>query len=139
MQAKIALLADAANMTPEGKLNILGEFNIMWTSTFPATWPLMWLVLKLEATAAEGGSHMLTIKCIDDDGTQVGPTIDGELNMGKPFRPGMPHRGAVILGIRNAQFPKAGTYEFEILVDGHSIASVPLYVLPSAERPQGKG
>ncbi len=130
MRARIAVLADAANVSREGKLNILGQFEVIYAASTPVTWPAMHLVLKLEATAGEGPKHKVGIRVVDEDGNVIGPMIDAESNFGPPFRPGHPLRANLILGIAGASFPKHGTYSFEILVDDHNIESVPLYVLP---------
>ncbi len=138
MEVKLALLADAANVTAEGKLNILGEFNILWVPTLPFTWPSMQLVVKFEATAGEGPKHKLGIRIVDEDGNPAAPPLDGEIDMGKQARPGMPYRSQLILGIQNATFKQHGTFSFEILIASHNVATIPLYVLPAEERRPSK-
>jgi hypothetical protein len=135
MELKVALLADAANVSVEGKLNILGEFGIIWARQVPVSWPLMQLVLRLEATAAEGPRHRLGIRAMNEDGQLVAQPVDIEVDFGPPFRPGLPHRGQFVLGIQGATFLAFGQYGFEILVDGHSVGSVPLHILPQQVPP----
>ena len=52
MDVTLALLADAANVSQDGKLNILGIFNGLGAAAFPATHPSMHLVLRFEASRA---------------------------------------------------------------------------------------
>ena len=54
MEVKLAGFCDAANISREGKLNILGEFNTLYAAAVPVIWPLMYVVIKIEATAGEG-------------------------------------------------------------------------------------
>ena len=49
MKVTLAVLADYANVSREGKLNILGIFNIIHAASFPCTHGEMVLVTKLEA------------------------------------------------------------------------------------------
>ncbi len=135
MELKLAVLADAANVSVEGKLNILGEFSVIWSAAVPVVWPLMQLVLRLEATAGEGPRHRLGIRILTEDGQPIAPPVDAEVDFGPPFRAGVPHRGQFVIGIGGSVFPRFGAYSFEILVGGHSVGSVPLWVLPVAERP----
>ncbi len=135
MKMVLGLLADAANTTGSGKLNVLGEFNVLWAPDFPFVLTQMVLVLRLEATAGEGSEHELGIRIVDEDGHNAGPTLDGKIDMGKPWRPGLPYRSQTILTFQGAVFPKAGTYTFEIIGDKQQIGVIQLHVRPASERP----
>jgi len=128
MEVKLAVIADAANVSREGKLNILGEFNTIFAATVPIRWPVMVLVVKLEAPVAEGPEHAFGVRVVDEDGNFVAPNIDGRITFGGHTPPGHPYRAQQIIGIRDAVFPKFGEYAFEILCDGRREFSVPLYV-----------
>jgi hypothetical protein len=130
MKVRLAVLADAANVSREGKMNILGQFDVIYSEAVPAHWPLMHLVIRLEATAGEGRKHKVGIRIVDEDGNLAGPMIDAEGEFGPPFQVGAPSSATMILGIGGATFQKHGTYCFEILVDGHNVDSIPLHVLP---------
>lgn len=133
MEVRLAILADAANVSQEGKLNILGEFNTIWAATFPVALPRMVMVLKLEASMGEGARHKLGIRVIDQDAQAVAPPIDGEVQLGPPVESGEPMRTQVILQFDHLPFSSAGTFAFEVLVDGRRQASVPLYVRQRAK------
>ena len=134
MHADLIVFADAANVTAEGKLNILGEFNVIFFPNVPGTWPLMSLVLRLECTTAEGPIHRLALRFVDEDGQIVSPNFESEINFGQPFRPGMPHRLQLIVPIGNSVYPRFGTYELEVLIDNVRIASRAMHVLDLRER-----
>ncbi len=55
MDVPLALIADAANISEEGKLNVLGVFNRITARELPATHPQLTLVLKFVADAVEAG------------------------------------------------------------------------------------
>ncbi len=139
MEVTLGVLADAANQTADGKLNILGEFNEMRSAKFPFVWPSMQLVLKVEASTGEGAKHSFRLRVMDDDGNIVPGTrvVEGEINFGKAYAPGHPYRGQFILGVAQARFEKPGTFEFEIAIDDKIVKTIPLYV--SRLRPQPTG
>ena len=139
VEVTLGVLADAANLSIDGKLNILGEFNEMRSATFPFAWPSMQLVLKIEATTAEGAKHKFRLRVIDDDGNIVPGTrvVEGQIDLGKPYAAGHPHRSQVILGIAQARFEKPGTVEFEVAIDDKIVKTIPLYVSKVSPRPTG--
>lgn len=76
MKVTLALLADAANVSQEGKLNILGTFDNISASKFPTRHPEMQLVLRMEASVAEANTHKrLELKVMDEDAQQVGGAV----------------------------------------------------------------
>jgi hypothetical protein len=139
MNADLIVLADGANVTAEGKLNVLGEFNVIFGRTLPVRWPLMYLVLRLECTSAEGRQHRLALRFINDDGEIVSPNFEADVDFGPQYREGMPHRTQLILPLANAQFGEYGTYELEVLVDNQRIGSRALHVLDASEFRQPGG
>ena len=127
MEVTLALLADAANVSQEGKLNILGTFANINATTFPAQHPEMQLVLRFEASPAEAGSKKnLEIKILDEDGKSVGG-FSGEMPV-PPAQPGKRIRMLTVLRIVGAVFPKRGDYVVAVLIDGDTKAEVPLSV-----------
>jgi len=111
------LVADYANLTGDGKLNVMGIFNIINAPSFPAKHSEMYLISKLYASPAEyGQTRKLTIKLLNEDGTQevvnfshdfVVPTGSG----GKRVETNH------IVRLTDIIFPNAGSYQFSVLVD----------------------
>lgn len=138
MQVKLALLADYANVTAEGKLNILGIFDRISVNQVPAVHPQMHLILRLEAHPAERGrTHNVEIRLYDPDGTTVFE-VKGDV---------VPHgQGAQsvatnqILTLNNLQLSRPGGYTFVVLVNNDLKSEVPLGVdldAPSFQPPPG--
>lgn len=135
MQVKLALLADYANVTAEGKLNILGIFDRIRVQQLPVVHPQMHLILRLEAHPAERDrSHPVEIRLHDPDGETV-LDVRGEV---------VPH-GDVghtiatnqILTLNNLQLGKSGGYTFIVLVNNDLKSEVPLDVDLSPEPARG--
>src|SRR5688572_1005154 len=80
MEITLAVLADAANRSTEGKLNILGAFGNLYATGYPTGHPLMQLVLRMQASPGEvGQTKELKIVLIDADGHRVeGFEVDGK-------------------------------------------------------------
>ena len=122
VKVPLAVLCDAANVSREGKLNILGVFSDLWARQFPCTHPSLTLVVGLEATYTERGEHTVDLRLVDADGGEL-LKLDGQVNVQSP-RPGRPIFTQAILQLNNISFPKPGTYTLDILVTS-----------PRAERP----
>jgi hypothetical protein len=126
MQVKLALLADYANVTAEGKLNILGIFDRITVNEIPAVHPQMHLILRLEAHPAERDrSHNVEIRLYDPDGNIVFE-VKGDV---------VPHGNGghmiatnQILTLNNLQLTQPGGYNFVVLVNNDLKSEVPLGV-----------
>src|SRR5437764_15334357 len=83
MQVSFALFADAANLSQEGKLNILGVFDALQVATLPAVHPRAHLVVHLKGTQLDVGSHTVTLRSVNPHGSELW-TSTSELNVGAP-------------------------------------------------------
>ena len=126
MQVKLALLADYANVTAEGKLNILGIFDRINVPEIPSVHPQMHLILRIEAHPAERNrAHNVEIRLHDPDGQTIFE-VKGDL---VPLGVGA-HNTATnqILTLNNLQLMKTGGYTFVVLVNNDLKSEVPLEV-----------
>lgn len=128
MDVTLALLCDAANVSDEGKLNILGTFDTITAASFPTVHPMMHLVLRLGASPAEAGDQReVTIRVLDPDGKVLGE-LQGQVDVPVPVHPGQRVAIQLIMGLSNTAFPAPGDYGFHILVGQDEKAVVPLSV-----------
>lgn len=126
MEVDLALLADAATVDASGKLNILGIFDRLGTSSFPTRHPRMSLVLRFSAGVHEVGKHEVEIVLKGPAGKEL-VRIDGEMNLtagprGVAGGVLVPH----VLNLDGLVFPHAGRYAFDVRVDGEHHVSIPL-------------
>lgn len=128
VKVALALLADYANVSREGKLNILGIFDRVNAQNIPAVHPQMQLVMTLEADRGDADKeHKIEIELIDADGTKLF-SIGG--NRRFPLPPaGEQVRINHIIQLNNLQFNHFGNYEFKILINNEVRESIPLSVL----------
>jgi hypothetical protein len=136
MQVKLALLADYANVTAEGKLNILGIFDRIAVQEIPAVHPQMHLILRLEAHPAERNrAHNIEIRLYDPDGQTVFEVKGDVVPQGQS---GQPVATNQILTLNNLQLQKSGGYTFVVLVNNDVKSELPLAVeLEKASFPPG--
>ncbi len=134
MEIDLALLADAATIDAAGKLSILGIFDRIGVSQFPAQHGRVTLVLRFTAGTSEIGSHEVNIRMVDPDGAEV-LSLSGDMQLvgGPAARDGIrvPH----ILNLDGLIFRGPGMYSFDVKVDGEHHVSRPL----SVEGPPGRG
>lgn len=127
MDVNLAVCCDAANVSREGKLNLLGIFNSIHAATFPCTHPHLCLVLRVEAGLGEEGAHPIEIKLADEDGHEIFK-VTGQLAL-QGARPGRPMTAQTVMDINHFQIPRPGTYSFEIFIDNRHQRSVALHVV----------
>ncbi|MGQ0814061.1 MAG: DUF6941 family protein [Gemmatimonadota bacterium] len=127
MQVTLALLADYANVTREGKLNLLGIFDRIDTLTLPAIHRELQLIIRLEAQYVEAGRpHTVEVKLHEPDGPEVF-SIGGELEI-SAREPGEVIANNHIITIGNLLLKRFGVYQFAIFVDNDLKHQIPLRV-----------
>lgn len=128
MDVDLALIADAATVDGNGKLNILGIFDRITVARFPAKHGRVSLVLRFIGGATDAGNHELTIRMVDPSGQEM-VSLTGELKVAPG--PGslmgglrIPH----VLNLDGLVFREPGRYNFEVTLDGEHQVSLSLAV-----------
>jgi hypothetical protein len=130
----LLLLADYANISRGGKLNVMGVFDHLHAGKFPTRHPQMHLVLRLRAELGEpSGPRELTIKVLNQDGGEM-VTLPPRKFTVPDSKEGRRSDMNFIIGIRDIVFPEPGSYEFLVEVNEEPQASIPLHVLPRPQR-----
>ncbi len=128
MEVSLALLADCANISREGKLNIMGIFDRINAQSIPVVHPQMQLIMTLEADRAEADrEHKIEVELIDSDGAKLF-AIGGHIQFGPP-PPGERVKVNHIIQLNNVQFNRFGVHEFKILLNNEVRRSVPLHIV----------
>ena len=130
MHIAFALLADGANLSQEGKLNILGVFDAVQVGPLPTVHPRAHLVLRLKGSRADVGMHVVTMRWLDPQGQEV-IASSGELNVGAP-PPGVNELDIPLIATLDLPLAQAGTYTLAIGLDEEPRATVTLQVRSGA-------
>jgi hypothetical protein len=127
LEITLAVIADAANVSRENKLNVLGIFNRFNARQFPAVHPDFTLVLRLQAGPAERGEQKaLVVRLIDADGALV-YELGG--SFGIPNEPDKPDfQSHVLLSVRGLRIQKPVNHAFHVLINGEEKTRIPLDV-----------
>ncbi|QOJ34041.1 MAG: hypothetical protein HRU82_03350 [Nitrospira sp.] len=135
MKVRFAVLADYANVTQEGKLNVLGMFEKIHVSKFPVKLPAMQLIIRFEADISERNQQKsVQVRLINGRGERV-LELGGSIAIGNQNPDNLPYLNQ-LLTLRDLVFPDAGDYQFDIYIDGSLAHSVPLKVVRLNSNPQ---
>jgi len=131
MHVSFALFADAANLSQEGKLNILGVFDALQVATLPAIHPRAHLVVHLKGTGVDVGSHTVSFRWLNPTGHELW-TSAGDLNVGAP-PPGVTEMDLPLIAQLDLPMDAAGGYTMAISIDGDHTIDVGIQVRTAAQ------
>lgn len=126
MHVSFALFADAANLSQEGKLNILGVFDALQVGAVPVIHPRAHLVVRLKGTRADVGTHTVALRWTNPQGEELWSSV-GELNVGAP-PPGVSEMDMPLIAAIDLPLDSAGGYTMQIALNDVPCAEVPLHV-----------
>jgi hypothetical protein len=132
MDVEAFILCDCAT-DQQGKLNILGAFDRLYTRKMPAIHPACAVAVRLRFSKIEEGDHNIKINFIDDDGNAAGPVLEKPISITMPENENTTVRN-IILNIYGLRLNKAGEYRFDFSFDGQQEACLPLKVIEIPER-----
>jgi hypothetical protein len=115
MHITFALFADAANLSQEGKLNILGVFDAVQVSGFPTVHPRANIVLRVKGKRSDVGSHSVTLRWLNPSGQELWSST-GELNIGNPPA-GVQEMDVPLIAAVDLPLDQPGNYTLSIAVD----------------------
>lgn len=128
MDVTLAVLADYANLTQEGKLNIMGVFAELNPPVLPFHLPAMYLVIGFAASPSEAAtSKEILIVLMASEGREL-LRLQNRMIVPSPLRPGSRTYIQSIIGLNGILFEQPGEYQFAILVNGEEKETIPLRV-----------
>jgi hypothetical protein len=123
----MAVLADEANVSQEGKLNLMGIFDRIAAADFPVVHPKMVFAFRVEAEFADSGRMIpVRVSLEDEDGTALFDAA-GEM-MAPHVAPGEFSTANQLFSMVGVQFPRAGLYRFVVRVGEAPPHETPLLV-----------
>ena len=136
MNIQVAVLCDAAT-DDNGKLNLLGAFDTIYTQQLPAIHPQCSIALRVTFFSGDEGKHNLRLNFVDADGASIMrdfPPIPVEVSLPEDMHFGTRN---FIVNIQQLRFEKPGLYSIDVSLDHQPQASIPLLVRynPPADLP----
>jgi len=115
MNIPMAFLADEANISQEGKLNVMGIFDRIVAEDLPVSHPRMVFAFRVTAEFADGGRGFPVVVRLLDDLDTVMFEAAGEIN--PPIvPPGEFSTANQVFTLVGMQFARAGVYRFEVTI-----------------------
>jgi|SRR5579859_1351047 len=131
MQLGYAIIADAAQVLPDGKVNMLGgDFDTIYAPAFPARHNALAFVVKLLfSTLSEVETqHQVRVDLTDPKGGNhtLGSTV--VIPEAKSGAPELPARFSMVINLQNLEFQLPGKYSMRLIVDEKELGALPLYL-----------
>ena len=126
MYCSFALFADAANLSQEGKLNVLGVFDALHVASLPAVHPRATLVVRLKASPEDAGTHALSFAWVAPGGDEMWSS-SGEVEVHSP-PPGAIEVDIPVIAAIDLPIAEAGVHVMRVELDAEVEAEVGLHV-----------
>jgi hypothetical protein len=133
MHVSFAVFADAANLSQEGKLNILGVFDALQVGSLPAMHPRATLVVHLKGSPSDVGTHRVSMQWQSPSGSELWSS-EGELGIAQPPN-GVLEMDFPLIAQLDLPLDVAGRYVMRVGLDGETHAEVPVQVRPAVAAP----
>ena len=133
MNVQLALLADYASVSMDGKMSVAGIFDRLVVHELPWHHPTMFIALRIHFHPGEEGDHAIKIRFVNADGREIiGLTAHATVKALNPVDGGITQ---LVLSMNNVPIADTGRYAFDVFLDGRYEHTVPL-VVEKGERPE---
>jgi Family of unknown function (DUF6941) len=126
MNLQVAVLCDAAT-DDNGKLNLLGAFDTIFTPQLPAVHPQCAVALRVAFMPGDEGARKLKLNFVNADGHAIMPPIEIPVTVTLPDDAHFLTRNFIV-NIQQLKFAEDGLYSVDVALDDKSEASIPLSV-----------
>lgn len=126
MNIQVAVLCDAAT-DDNGKLNLLGAFDTIYTQQLPAIHPQCSIALRVTFFNGDEGKHNLQFNFVDADGHSIAkfPPLPVEVTLPEDMHFGTRN---FVVNLQQLKFDSTGLYSIDISLDDQPQTSIPLLV-----------
>jgi hypothetical protein len=126
MHISFAVFADAANLSQEGKLNILGVFDAVHVAGLPTIHPRTHFVIRLKANGEDTGQHKLTFRWLSPFEEELWSS-SGEMTVAPSPNPAF-EVDLPIIAVVDLPLNVTGQYTMQVTLDGALTATARLLV-----------
>lgn len=140
MKTEIFVIAENANMTADGKINIFSIFNKIFAPQFPVAYPRPTIVIKLALQLGEkANSRKVTLYFSgEDNNSQQVKIMESVVNFPQRLG-GLNPDTVLILNVNAIGFEKPGRYQFILHVDDNYQDVLMIYAELAQNPPQSGG
>jgi hypothetical protein len=137
MHISFAIFADAANLSQEGKLNILGVFDAVQVAAFPAVHPRANLVIRVKGTQTDVGTHSVNLRWLNPDGNELWSS-SGQLDISTPPH-GVLDMDVPLIATVDLPLDRPGSYTLSIALDNSPVSELVLQARVGSPQVQPSG
>lgn len=137
MHISFAVFADAANLSQEGKLNVLGIFDAVQVGGLPTIHPRTHFIVRVKADGGDVGTHKLTFRWLSPREEELWSS-SGELNVSPAPNPVF-EVDLPIIAVVDLPLNMAGQYTMQVTLDEKPAAAARLFVNGPAAPPMMSG
>jgi len=127
MKIPMAFLADEANISQEGKLNVLGIFDRIAAAEFPVVHPRMVFAFRVQAEFADAGRNHELAVTLESDDDEILFEASGDINP-PVVPPGEFSTANQVFTLVGLTFPRPGLYRFVVTLHGLDRYETPFVV-----------
>ena len=124
MKVTLALICDAANVTEDGKLNVVGQFDHVMVDAYPLRMRPKCIALRMSGSSDEFQNEQpFAVRAYNEAGKEIGEILG-------LVEPRLQPRGAAliqavaILPLFDPHIPEPGSYRIDILLCEEVVASI---------------
>jgi len=137
MHISFAVFADAANLSQEGKLNVLGVFDAVQVAGLPTIHPRTHFIVRLKANADDVGTHKLAFRWLSPLDEELWSS-SGEMNVAPAPNPVF-EVDLPIIAVVDLPLNMPGQYSMQVNLDGQLATSARLFVNGPSSTPMMSG
>ena len=126
MHISFAVFADAANLSQEGKLNILGVFDAVQVAGLPTIHPRTHFIVRLKANGEDVGQHKLAFRWLSPFEEELWSS-SGEMTVAPSPNPAF-EVDLPIIAVVDLPLNATGQYTMQVTLDGKVTATARLLV-----------
>ena len=126
MHISFAVFADAANLSQEGKLNVLGVFDAVQVAGLPTIHPRTHFIVRLKANGDDVGTHKLSFRWLSPLDEELWSS-SGEMNVAPAPNPVF-EVDLPIIAVVDLPLNMAGQYTMQVTLDDQPTAAARLFV-----------
>jgi hypothetical protein len=127
MIATLAVIAEHAQVRPDGKLDVVGIYNCRYVQNLPSKVDVT-LALRFDIEPLDYGVHQhIAVHIVDEDGAEMVHVRASPISFQSPDVAGLPLAYDLIIPLA-VSFPREGTWTFDVKVNDTIQARVPLRV-----------
>src|ERR1035441_2873242 len=121
MNIQVAVLCDAAT-DDNGKLNLLGAFDTIYTQHLPAIHPQCSIALRVTFSNRDEGKHNLQLNFVDADARSIPKFQHIHVEVALPEDMHFGTRNFIV-NLQQLKFDNPGLYSIDLTLDGQPQAS----------------